>query len=74
VLGHIQRGGSPTAFDRFLGTRFGVAAVDLIQRRGFGRMVAIRGFSIVDVPIAEAVGGLKTVGPELYELAKVFFS
>jgi len=74
VLGHIQRGGSPTAFDRFLGTRFGVAAVDLVQRRGFGRMVAIRGFSIVDVPIAEAVGDLKTVGPELYELAKVFFS
>ncbi|MBI4364312.1 MAG: 6-phosphofructokinase [Candidatus Latescibacteria bacterium] len=74
VLGHIQRGGSPTAFDRFLGTRFGVAAVDLVQRQGFGRMVAVRGFTIVDVPISEAVGALKTVGPELYELAKVFFS
>ena len=74
VLGHIQRGGSPTAFDRFLGTRFGVAAVDLVQRGEFGSMVAIRGNRIVEVPILEAVGTLKTVTPELYELAKVFFS
>jgi 6-phosphofructokinase 1 len=74
VLGHIQRGGSPTAFDRFLGSRFGVAAVDLVKRGAFGDMVAIRGNSIVEVPIAEAVGTLKTVPPELYELAKVFFS
>ncbi len=74
VLGHIQRGGSPTAFDRVLGSRFGVAAVDLVERKGFGRMVAIRGTEIVDVPIAEAVGTLKTVGPELYEMARVFFS
>lgn len=74
VLGHIQRGGSPSAFDRFLGTRFGLAAVDLVHHRRFGRMVAIRGMKIVDVPIAEAVGTLKTVNRELYELAKVFFS
>ena len=74
VLGHIQRGGSPTAFDRFLGTRFGVKAVDLVQREGFGRMVAIRGMKIVDVPIVEGVGSLKTVDREFYELAKVFFS
>ncbi len=74
ILGHIQRGGSPTAFDRFLGTRFGVAAVDLVHRGGFGRMVAIRGNSIVEVPIVDAIGTLKTVTPELYELAKVFFS
>jgi ATP-dependent phosphofructokinase / diphosphate-dependent phosphofructokinase len=74
VLGHIQRGGSPTAFDRFLGTRFGVAAVDLVNRRGFGRMVAIRGLKIIDVPISEAVGTLKTVERDLYELARVFFS
>jgi 6-phosphofructokinase 1 len=74
ILGHIQRGGSPTAFDRVLGSRFGVAAVDLIARQGFGRMVAIRGTQIVDVPLAEAVGTLKTVGPELYGLARVFFS
>jgi len=74
VLGHIQRGGSPTAFDRFLGTRFGVAAVDLLHRKGYGRMVAVRGLKVVDVPIADAVGTLKTVEPEFYELAKVFFS
>ena len=72
VLGHIQRGGSPTAYDRFLGTRFGVAAVDLAKRGGFGRMVAIRGMKIVDVPIAEALGSPKTVDREFYELAKVF--
>ena len=71
VLGHIQRGGSPTAYDRFLGTRFGVAAVDLAKRGGFGRMVAIRGMKIVDVPIAEALGSPKTVDREFYELAKV---
>ncbi|HYR69381.1 MAG TPA: ATP-dependent 6-phosphofructokinase [Candidatus Dormibacteraeota bacterium] len=74
VLGHIQRGGSPTAFDRVLGSRFGVAAVDLVERKGFGRMVAVRGTQIVDVPIAEAVGSLKTVGREYYEMARVFFS
>jgi phosphofructokinase-like protein len=74
VLGHIQRGGSPTAFDRVLGSRFGVAAVDLVERKGFGRMVAIRGTQIVDVPIADAVGTLKTVGSEYYEMARVFFS
>jgi len=72
VLGHIQRGGSPTAYDRFLGTRFGVAAVDLAKRGGFGRMVAIRGMKIVDVPIVEALGSPKTVDREFYELAKVF--
>ena len=74
VLGHIQRGGSPTAFDRFLGSRFGVAAVDLIEREGYGRMVAIRGVNITDVSLDEAVGTMKTVGPELYEMARVFFS
>jgi len=72
VLGHIQRGGSPSAFDRFLGTRFGVAAVDLAHHEGFGRMVAIRGMKIVDVPIDEALGSPKTVDRDLYELAKVF--
>jgi len=72
VLGHIQRGGTPTAYDRFLATRFGVAAVDLAKRGGFGRMVAIRGMKIVDVPIAEALGAPKTVDREFYELAKVF--
>ena len=74
VLGHVQRGGSPTAFDRVLGSRFGVAAVDLVSRGGFGRMVAIQGTQIVDLPLAEAVGSMKLVGPELYETARVFFS
>ncbi len=74
VLGHIQRGGTPTAFDRFLASRFGVAAVDLAHRKGFGRMVAARGTKIVDVPLKEAIGTLKTVDSEVYELAKAFFS
>jgi len=74
VLGHVQRGGSPTAFDRVLGSRFGVAAVDLVKRGGFGRMVAIRGTEIVDLPLAEALKSMKLVGPELYDMARVFFS
>ncbi len=73
VLGHIQRGGSPTAFDRMLGTRFGVKAVELIKAKKFGRMVALSGNKIIDVAIEEAVKELKTVDMELYELAKVFF-
>lgn len=73
VLGHIQRGGSPTAFDRILGTRFGVKAVDLAKKRKFGRMVALSGNKIIDVWIEEAIRKLKTVDMELYEIAKVFF-
>jgi 6-phosphofructokinase 1 len=74
VLGHIQRGGSPTAFDRVLGSRFGVAAVDLVAAKRFGRMVAVRGTRIIDIPLTEAVGSMKTVDAELYEMARVFFS
>ena len=74
VLGHIQRGGSPTAFDRVLGSRFGVRAVELVEQKKFGQMAAIRGNTVIDVPIAEAVGTLKTVGPEHYAVARVFFS
>ena len=73
VLGHLQRGGSPTAFDRVLGTRFGVKAVELIKDKKFGRMVALQGIKIIDVPLAEAVKELKTVDMELYNLAKTFF-
>ena len=73
VFGHIQRGGSPTAFDRVLGTRFGVKAVELVINKKFGRMVALSGVKIIDVSIDEAVKELKTVDMELYELAKVFF-
>ncbi|MFA5275775.1 MAG: 6-phosphofructokinase [Candidatus Omnitrophota bacterium] len=73
VLGHIQRGGSPTAFDRVLGTRFGVAAVELIKGNKFGRMVALSGIKIIDVPLEDAVKELKLVDKELYDIAKVFF-
>jgi len=73
VLGHIQRGGSPTAFDRVLGTRLGVKAVELIKNKKFGRMVALSGIKIVDVALEEAVKALKTVDMELYDIAKVFF-
>jgi 6-phosphofructokinase 1 len=74
VLGHIQRGGSPTAFDRVLGTRFGLAAADLIHAGKFGRMVALQGTEIRDVSLEEAVGTLKTVSPERYNMVRVFFS
>jgi len=73
VLGHVQRGGTPTAFDRFLGTRFGVKAVDLIMAKKFGFMASLHGTDVVEVPIQDAVGTLKTVDPKLYELAKTFF-
>jgi phosphofructokinase-like protein len=63
VLGHIQRGGSPTPFDRILATRFGVAAVDLIARGEFGKMVCLRKACVEAVDIADAVGQLKTVNP-----------
>ena len=73
VLGHIQRGGSPSAFDRVLGTRFGVKAVELVKNKKFGKMVSLTGNKIVDVPIADAVTALKTVDMDLYEIARVFF-
>ena len=73
VLGHIQRGGSPTAFDRVLGTRFGVKAVELVLNREFGKMVSLKGNAIVSVPIENAVKKLKTVDRELYDIAKIFF-
>jgi len=74
VLGHIQRGGTPTAFDRMLGTRFGVKALDLVKDKKFGRMAALVGNKIIDVPLADAVSALKTVDMELYEIAKVFLA
>lgn len=73
ILGHIQRGGSPTALDRVLATRFGVYAVDMVHAGKFGRMAALHGNQIVDVDIAEAVGELKTVDLELFKVAEVFF-
>jgi len=73
VLGHIQRGGSPTAFDRVLATRLGVAAADLVQQKKFGRMVALQGSKIVDVPVEAGVDSLKTLDMDLYKLAGTFF-
>ena len=73
VLGHVQRGGSPTAFDRVLGTRFGVKAVELVAEGNFGQMVSLQGNEIVSVPIQDAVGALKTIDMDLYEIGKVFF-
>ena len=73
VLGHLQRGGSPTAFDRILATRFGIAAIDLVHDKKFDRMVAIKGNKIVSVPLEEVVGKRKTVDLELYDIASVFF-
>lgn len=73
VLGHIQRGGSPTAFDRILGTRFGVKAVELVENKQFGQMVSLSGIKIIAVPLDSGVEKLKTIDMDLYEIAKVFF-
>ena len=73
VLGHIQRGGSPTAFDRVLGTRFGIKAVELVLAGKFGQMVSLQGNKIVAVPIEQGTGVLKTIDKELYNVAKIFF-
>ncbi|HVL95898.1 MAG TPA: 6-phosphofructokinase [Solirubrobacteraceae bacterium] len=73
ILGHVQRGGTPNAYDRVLGTRFGVAAVDAATRGDFGKMVALRGTDIVTVPLAEALAEPKLLDPELFETAEVFF-
>ena len=73
VLGHVQRGGTPTAFDRVLATRFGLAAIDAVQAEAYGQMVALRGTDIVRVPLAEATAELKTVPIERYAEAEVFF-
>jgi len=73
VLGHVQRGGSPTPRDRVLATRYGLKAADLVEERKFGRMAALHGDEIVDVPLAEATAKLKTVPPEWWSVAQAFF-
>ncbi|MGH2675202.1 MAG: 6-phosphofructokinase [Actinomycetota bacterium] len=73
ILGHIQRGGTPTAFDRVLATRYGVAAIDLAAAGKWGRMVALRGIDIIDCPLDDGVSEIKGVPRELYEVAEVFF-
>ncbi len=72
VLGHIQRGGTPTAFDRVLATRFGVAAIDAVHDGDFDQMVALQAGQIVRVPLADAVTELKTVDPGLVAVAELF--
>ncbi len=73
VLGHVQRGGTPTAYDRVLATRFGLHAVDAVADGDFGVMVALKGTDIVRVKLSEATAELKTVPTERYEEAEVFF-
>ena len=73
VLGHVQRGGTPTPHDRVLATRFGLKAADLVEERAWGQMAALQGDTIVAVPLEEAVKELKRVPPEWYDVAKAFF-
>ena len=73
VLGYIQRGGTPTAFDRVLATRFGLHAIEAVYDGDWGKMVALRGTDIVRVPLGDATAQLKTVEPARYAEAEVFF-
>lgn len=73
VLGHIQRGGSPTVYDRIIGTKLGVKAVEMALEGTYGHMASVQGNNIVPVDVHEAVGKLNTVPPEEYEIARVFF-
>jgi ATP-dependent phosphofructokinase / diphosphate-dependent phosphofructokinase len=73
VLGHVQRGGTPTAYDRILATRFGLKAADLIEAREFGQMAALRGDEVIAVSLEEATAQLKTVTDEWYDVARAFF-
>jgi phosphofructokinase-like protein len=73
VLGHVQRGGTPTPRDRVLATRFGLKASDLVEEGRFGRMAALQGDAIGDVSLDEATRELKTVPPDWYEVARAFF-
>ena len=73
VLGHVQRGGSPTPRDRVLATRFGLKAADLVDQQRFGQMASLQGDRIVEVPLKDATAELKTVPPEWYDVAKAFF-
>ena len=73
MLGHVQRGGTPTPRDRVLATRYGLKAADLVEEGKFGRMAALRGDEIVDVALAEATAELKTVPREWWDVARAFF-
>jgi 6-phosphofructokinase 1 len=69
VLGHIQRGGSPSAFDRVLATRYGIGAIDMVHRGDFGKMAALRGNKIVSVPLLDAISSNRKVDQEMIEVA-----
>jgi phosphofructokinase-like protein len=73
VLGHVQRGGSPTPRDRVLATRFGLKAADLVDQKRFGQMASLQGDRVVEVALKDATAELKTVPPEWYDVAKAFF-
>jgi 6-phosphofructokinase 1 len=73
VLGHVQRGGTPSPFDRWLATRFGLHAVDAVRDGDFGVMVALNGIRIIRVTLAEATARTKMVDPSLYDEFEVFF-
>ena len=73
VLGHLQRGGTPSAFDRVLGTRFGIAAIDLVAQEDFGKMVSLQGNRIEAIPVGDGIGEVKMVDEEFFNIAKVFF-
>ena len=74
ILGHVQRGGTPTAFDRVLATRFGIGAIDAVHDGAFGQMVALQAGEIVRVPLSDALVELKTVDRRLvHHVAEVFF-
>ncbi|HEX7521444.1 MAG TPA: 6-phosphofructokinase [Acidimicrobiia bacterium] len=73
ILGHVLRGGTPTAFDRVLATRLGIESIDAVHEGDFGKMVALRGTDIVRVPIEDGVRELKTVDPKLFDTASIFF-
>ncbi len=73
TLGHTQRGGTPSAYDRVLSTRYGIHAIDLVHRGDFGKMVALRGNKITSTPLAEAMKEVRIINREFYEIAEVFF-
>jgi 6-phosphofructokinase 1 len=73
VLGHIQRGGTPSAWDRVLGTRYGICAVDMVANEQWGYMAAQRGFEVIPVPLADALKANKQIPDDIYEVAKNFF-
>jgi ATP-dependent phosphofructokinase / diphosphate-dependent phosphofructokinase len=73
VLGHVQRGGTPTAYDRVLATRYGIGAIDLVHSGGWGQMVSFRGGKILSSPLSEVVGVCRPVDPDMYDVAATFF-